>query len=56
MPAEDRRRAAAQAAVNARTHGFIELWQAMAELAAGTAEHDGRLCVRRGKTADARWW
>jgi hypothetical protein len=47
--AEDRRRAAAQAAVNARTHSLIELWQAMEELVAGTAEHDGRLFVRRGK-------
>ena len=50
MSAEDRRRAAAQAAVNARTDGFIELWQAMRDLVAGTAEHDGRLFVRRGKS------
>ena len=49
MPAEDRGRAAAQAAVNARTHSFIELWQAMAELAAGETEHDGRLHVRRSR-------
>ena len=49
MPAEDRGRAAAQAAVNARTHGFIELWRAMAELAAGATEHDGRLHVRRSR-------
>jgi hypothetical protein len=49
MPSDERTRAGDQVAINARTQGFIEIWQAMADLAAGTAEHDGRLFVRSHK-------
>jgi hypothetical protein len=47
MPEAARKTIGAIAVVNARTYGFIEFWQALAELAAGDREHDGRLQVRR---------